>query len=104
MRQKITRGRPAVEQVERQLARYAREGGSAPEVASNQASALIGSWIAINAQMLGFRGVIRYLLALSGLGFVVSLFIARGVEADILAGEETVVHWLTSRSAGGSKP
>jgi len=104
LRQKITRGRPAVEQVERQLARYAREGGSAPEVASNQASALIGSWIAINAQMLGFRGVIRYLLVLSGLGFVVSLFITRGVEADILAGEETVVHWLTSRSAGGSKP
>jgi len=75
-------------------------GGSAPEVASKQAGALIASWIAINARVLAFRGVIRYVLLLSGLGFVVSLFITRVVEADILAGEETVAHWFKSRSAG----
>jgi len=100
LRQKITRNRPAVEQVEKRLARHARDGGSAPEVASNQANALIASWIAINARVLAFRGVMQYVLLLSGLGFVVSLFIARGAEADILAGEETVAHWFKSRSAG----
>jgi hypothetical protein len=58
--------------------------GSPPPVAAAQAPAVIGGWVSLNAQVIGYQSVLRYLALLSAVALLISVFIGRRPEISIL--------------------
>ncbi len=56
---------------------------SAPPAAASQADAVIGSWVELHAQVIGYRRALRFCAYLSAAGLLVSLRIHRRKEVSI---------------------
>lgn len=99
LRQSITWTRSAPFQVQADLERHVRSRGSQHEAASAQASAILADWVAVNAQIDGYRSSLRYLALVAACGFAASLGVASRHEADspastnVLAGDAPVRLW-----------
>ncbi len=57
--------------------------GSAPPAAAAQADAVLGSWIDLHAQVIGYRRALRFCAYLSAAGLIVSCFIHRRKEFNV---------------------
>jgi DHA2 family multidrug resistance protein len=57
--------------------------GSAPAAAAAQGEAVLGSWVNLHAQVIGYRRGLRFCAYLSAAGLVVSLFVSRRKEPSI---------------------
>jgi hypothetical protein len=57
--------------------------GSAPPAAAAQAQAVLGSWVHLHAQVIGYRTGLRCCAYLSAAGLAVSLLIGRRKEASV---------------------
>ncbi len=57
--------------------------GSAPAETAAQADAVIGSWVDLHAQMIGYRWALRFCAYLSAAGLIVSCFIHRRKEISV---------------------
>jgi hypothetical protein len=57
--------------------------GSTPEAAVAQGQAILGSWVNLHAQVIGYRWGLRFCAYLSAAGLLVSLFIHRRKEVSI---------------------
>jgi hypothetical protein len=57
--------------------------GSAPTAAATQAQAILGSWVNLHSQVIGYRTGLRFCAYLSAAGFIVSCFISRRKEPSI---------------------
>jgi hypothetical protein len=57
--------------------------GSGPERAAAQTDALLGTWVQMHAQVIGYRAVLRFCAYLSGVGLVISFLISRRKEISV---------------------
>jgi hypothetical protein len=57
--------------------------GSTPAEAASQAQAVLGSWVNLHAQVIGYRWGLRFCAYLSAAGLIVSFLIHRRKEASI---------------------
>src|SRR5262249_56653515 len=57
--------------------------GSTPEATAVQGEAVLGHWVNLHAQVIGYRQGLRFCAWLSAAGLVVSLFIHRRKEVSI---------------------
>ena len=57
--------------------------GSTPETAATQAQAVLGSWVNLHAQVIGYRWGLRFCAYLSAVGLLVSCFISRRKEPSV---------------------
>jgi MFS transporter, DHA2 family, multidrug resistance protein len=62
---------------------YLARHGSAPPDAAVQADAVIGSWIDLHAQVIGYRKALRFCAYLSAAGLIVSCFIRQRKEISV---------------------
>jgi DHA2 family multidrug resistance protein len=57
--------------------------GSAPPAAAAQADAVLGYWVNLHAQVIGYRRALRFCAYLSAAGLIVSCFIQRRKEINV---------------------
>jgi len=57
--------------------------GSAPERAAAQTDALLGTWVQMHAQVIGYRAALQFCAWLSGVGLLISLVISRRKEISV---------------------
>jgi DHA2 family multidrug resistance protein len=93
LRQTVNRNNPAYAQVVTRVEQHVISRGSHPVIAAEQAGSVIGGWVALNAQMTGQRAGRRYLLALTGVAFVLALFIRLRPETSVLADDLQDIGW-----------
>jgi hypothetical protein len=67
--------------------------GSPPPIAAAQAGSIVGEWVTHNARMTGQRAGRRYLLALTGVAFVLALFIRLRPETSVLGDDVHDIGW-----------
>jgi MFS family permease len=86
---------------------YLVRHGSAPPAAAAQADAVLGYWINLHAQVIGYRRALRFCAYLSAAGLIVSCFIGRRKETSVFDTETPLPHGTgaapgTSRGIGNS--
>ena len=69
--------------VEPALRTHMEHHGSAPPTAAAQADALLGTWIDLHAQVIGYRSALRLCAYLSAGGLALSCFINRRKEISV---------------------
>jgi MFS family permease len=84
VRSSVVYGQGALQVVEPALRDHMVRHGSAPAAAETQAQALLGSWVDLQAQVIGYRTALRYIAYMSAAGLVVALFISRRKETSAL--------------------
>ena len=57
--------------------------GSTPAEAAAQSEAVLGYWVNLHAQVIGYRSGLRFCAYLSAAGLIVSCFISRRKEPSI---------------------
>jgi MFS family permease len=80
IRDSITLGQGALEVTEPAIRDYMVRHGSTPPEAAAQAEALLGHWVNLHAQVIGYRVALRFCAYASALGMVLSFFISRRKE------------------------
>ena len=70
---------PDVPRIRDHLVRH----GSAPPAAAAQAGAVLGYWVNLHAQVIGYRRALRFCAYLSAAGLIVSCFIHRRKEINV---------------------
>jgi hypothetical protein len=93
LREVVSRNNPAYAQVMRRVEQHVTSRGSHPVIAAEQAGSVVGEWVALNAQMTGQRAGRRYLLTLTGVAFVLALFIRLRPETSVLADDLHDIGW-----------
>jgi DHA2 family multidrug resistance protein len=83
VRDSIVQGQGAVQADVPALRDYLARHGSTPEAATAQGEAVLGYWVHLHAQVIGYRTGLRFCAYLSALGLIVSLFISRRKERSI---------------------
>jgi DHA2 family multidrug resistance protein len=83
VRDSIVQGQGAVQADVPAIRDHLARHGSAPEAATAQSEAVLGYWVNLHAQVIGYRTGLRCCAYLSGAGLVVSLFISRRKEISI---------------------
>ncbi len=72
---------------------YLVRHGSAPPAAAAQADAVLGYWVNLHAQVIGYRRALRFCAYLSAAGLIVSCFIHRRKEISIFDPEGPSLHF-----------
>jgi hypothetical protein len=57
--------------------------GSSPQAAAVQADVVLGYWVSLHAQVIGYRWALRFCAYLSAAGLIVTCFIHRRKEINI---------------------
>ncbi len=83
VRDGIVQGQGAVQADEPAIRDYLVRHGSAPQTAATEAHAVLGSWVDLHAQVIGYRIGLRVCAYLSAVGLVVTCFISRRKETSI---------------------
>lgn len=90
LRQEIDRGRPVVWQVERRLQVHATGLGAHPAEAAAQSKMIVARWVRANADWLGYRDGLIYLVLLNGGALAFALCLSSKPEATILDSDEAM--------------
>jgi DHA2 family methylenomycin A resistance protein-like MFS transporter len=99
LRQQVTRNNPAYTQIVTRVEQHVASRGSPPAIAAEQASSIVGDWVAYHAQMTGQRAGRRYLLSLTAVALLLALFIRLRPETSILADDAHDLGWSWGRRA-----
>jgi hypothetical protein len=83
VRDSIVQGQGAVQADVPAIRDHLARHGSAPEAATAQGEAVLGYWVNLHAQVIGYRTGLRCCAFFSAIGLVVSLFISRRKEISI---------------------
>ena len=83
VRDGIVTGQGAVQADMPFLRDHLERQGSAPATAAAQADAVLGSWVDLHAQMIGYRWALRFCAYLSAAGLIVSCFIHQRKEISV---------------------
>jgi hypothetical protein len=83
VRDGIVQGQGAVQADVPALRDHLARHGSAPAAAAAQGEAVLGSWVNLHAQVIGYRRGLRFCAGLSAAGLVVSLLIHRRKEISV---------------------
>jgi hypothetical protein len=83
VRDAIVQGQGAVQADVPALRDHLARHGSAPAAAAAQGEAVLGSWVNLHAQVIGYRRGLRFCAWLSAAGLVVSLLIHRRKEISV---------------------
>jgi hypothetical protein len=83
VRDAIVQGQGAVQADVPAIRDHLVRQGSAPPSAATQAHAVLGSWVNLHAQVIGYRTGLRFCAYLSAAGLLVSCFISRRKEPSI---------------------
>jgi DHA2 family multidrug resistance protein len=83
VRNSVVQGQGAVQADVPAIRDHLARHGSTPEAAAAQAQAVLGSWVNLHAQVIGYRTGLRFCAWLSAVGLVVSCFIHRRKEPSI---------------------
>jgi DHA2 family multidrug resistance protein len=83
VRDGIVQGQGAVQADVPALRDYLVRHGSTPEAAGAQSQAVLGQWVTLHAQVIGYRWGLRFCAYLSAAGLLVSLLIHRRKEVSI---------------------
>lgn len=93
LRQRVDRNNPAYAQVMERVQQHVMARGSPRPIAMEQAGSVVGEWVTYNARMTGQRAGRRFLLALTGMAFVLALFIRLRPETSVLADDVHDIGW-----------
>jgi hypothetical protein len=83
VRDSVVQGQGAVQVDVPAIGDHLARRGSAPSAAATQGQAILGYWVSLHAQVIGYRWGLRFCAYLSAVGLVVSLFIHRRKEVSI---------------------
>ncbi len=83
VRDSIVRGQGAVQANVPAIRDHLARHGSAPEAVTAQGEAVLGDWVNLHTQVIGYRTGLRCCAYMSAIGLVVSLFISRRKETSI---------------------
>jgi MFS family permease len=83
VRDAIVQGQGAVQTDVPPIRDHLVRHGSTPETATTQGEAVLGSWVNLHAQVIGYRRGLRFCAWLSAVGLVVTCFISRRKEPSI---------------------
>jgi DHA2 family multidrug resistance protein len=83
VRDAIVQGQGAVQADVPGIRDYLARQGSAPEAAAAQAEAVLGYWVNLHAQVIGYRRGLRFCAYLSAAGLIVTCFIHRRKETSV---------------------
>jgi MFS family permease len=83
VRASVVQGQGTLQVVEPALRTHMEHLGSAPAAAADEAQSLLGSWVDLHAQVIGFRSTLRFCAYLSGVGAILSCFISRRKEFSV---------------------
>jgi hypothetical protein len=83
VRDSVRQGQGAVQVDVPAIGDHLARHGSAPSDAAAQSQEILGSWVHLHAQVIGYRSGLRCCAYLSALGLVVSLFIHRRKEVSV---------------------
>jgi DHA2 family lincomycin resistance protein-like MFS transporter len=84
VRDGIVQGQGAVQIEIPAMQDYLVRHGSTPATAAAQAQAVLGSWVDLHAQVIGYRWGLRVCAYLAAIGLIVSLFLHRRKESSVL--------------------
>jgi predicted MFS family arabinose efflux permease len=83
VRDSIVQGQGAVQADVPAIRDHLLRHGSSPAEAATQAEAVLGSWVNLHAQVIGYRTGLRFCAVLSAAGLLVACFISRRKEFNI---------------------
>jgi hypothetical protein len=83
VRDAIVQGQGAVQADVPGIRDYLARQGSTPEAAAAQAEAVLGYWVNLHAQVIGYRRALRFCAYLSAAGLIVTCFIHRRKETSV---------------------
>ena len=83
VRNSIVQGQGAVQADIPAIRDHLMRHGSTPETAATQSEAVLGYWVNLHAQVIGYRTGLRCCAYVSAAGLIVSLFISRRKEFNI---------------------
>ncbi|MBI3409420.1 MAG: MFS transporter [Planctomycetes bacterium] len=84
VRTSMTLGQGTLETTTPVIQDYLVRHGSSPTAAAEQTETIVGYWVHLHAQVIGYRAALRFGAYLSAIGFVISLFISRKKEISVL--------------------
>jgi hypothetical protein len=83
VRDSVVRGQGALQADVPAIRDHLARRGSAPSAAAAQGQAVLGAWVNLHAQVIGYRWGLRFCAWLSAAGLVVTCFIGRRKEVSI---------------------
>jgi MFS family permease len=100
VRDSVVPGQGALQADEPLIRDHLVRHGSTPSVAATQADAIIGDWVNLHAQVIGYRSALRFCAYLSAVGLIVSCFVHRRKEFSVLDTENPAPHLVGRTSFG----
>jgi MFS family permease len=88
VRTSMVPGQGALQALEPPIQDHLVRHGSAPPLAATQAHAVLGYWVNLHAQIIGYRVALRLCAFASGLGLIVAFFIRTQKEYSILDADD----------------
>jgi hypothetical protein len=83
VRDSMVEGQGELQIVEPSVRAHMTYLGSAPEKAASQTDALLGTWVQMHAQVIGYRAALSFCACLSGVGLLISFLISRRKEISV---------------------
>jgi DHA2 family lincomycin resistance protein-like MFS transporter len=77
--------------------------GSAPAAGAAQTSAVIGHWVHLHAQIIGFRAALRFCAISSGIALLIALFISQRKETSMLDADDNTLPEALRRWLGRAR-